>query len=384
VRATNAGLLQRAEGSGRLSTPGCSASILSAMSSQRSSIFVQFLLFGAGLLCGACGERSGLAPGGTGGGGTATSSGGTTDRASGGAAGGATAISSGGTTELASGGAAGGVTAISSGGTANIGTGGAGGGSTGIPFGGNTVIPSGGTTKVVSSGGATAISSGGATKVASGGTTAISSGGTTSIATGGVAGRASGGASGTASGGTTGGASGGTGGASSTGGSTSPAACTGVICPSLPASCRMVIQDPTACCPICTDTGCDPCAAITCGVGTHQETLAGACCPTCVPDPPDPCTQGRQSYATARASMLEKYSSTKCQNSSDCTLLLESNACVVACNVALPSQIANSYQSNLASMAASGCATCPTPPPAQCEQMVPACMNGKCVAANPS
>jgi hypothetical protein len=281
---------------------------------------IHWHLFGALLLVGACGKHSGLPGGGTGG---------------------ATAVSSGGAIGLGSGGN-GGIMAASTGGTTSVASGGA------------------------------------------GGATAIPSGGTKGPATGGTAGHALAGASGTATGGTTNLPSGSTGGVPATGGSSGTLACDGVICQSLPASCKMIVQAPDACCPVCTDTGCDPCPEIACGAGMHKETAVGACCPTCLADPPDPCTQGQQSYAALRAQLLDKYSSSTCKNSTDCNLVFESNACTAICNVPLPTGLVNSYQTNLESTAKNACATCPTPAPAQCELLLPACMNGKCVAANPS
>ena len=244
--------------------------------------------------------------------------------------------------------------------------------------GGHSGLASGGT------GGITANPSGGTTTLATGGSvggaTTIPSGGTTTLATGGSVG----GATTIPSGGTTTLATGGSGGVSAAGGSTGVTSCVGVTCPSLPASCKKIVQDPGACCPICTDTGCDPCADITCATGTHKETPVGACCPICVTDPPDPCTQGQQNYAAFRASLLDKVGTVKCQNSTDCVLIQENNACGVVCNVALPSSAADSFPSNLSSQATQYCAACPKPAAVQCERMVPACMNGKCVAANPS
>ena len=93
--------------------------------------------------------------------------------------------------------------------------------------------------------------------------------------------------------------------------------------------------------------------------------------------------KGQQDYAALRTQLLDKYQSSKCKNSSDCTLVLESNPCASVCNVPLPSGLGTSYQSNLAQTAATGCASCPAPPAILCEQMVPACVNEKCVAANP-
>jgi hypothetical protein len=45
--------------------------------------------------------------------------------------------------------------------------------------------------------------------------------------------------------------------------------------------------------------------------------------------------------------------------------------------------MSSSLQASLDSHAATSCSTCPAPTPILCELMVPACVNGKCVAANP-
>jgi cysteine-rich repeat protein len=194
-------------------------------------------------------------------------------------------------------------------------------------------------------------------------------------ATGGATVTSTGGASVTPTGGTTGIATGGAGGAVS---------CTTVVCPSIPSSCKKIVQDSSACCPVCTDTGCDPCPDLACASGTHSETAVGACCPTCVADPPDACTQGQQSYAVIRISMLTKYSSSVCQNSSECVLVSENNLCVWNCDISLLSTTSSSFVSNLSSNAQSLCATCSTPATPSCEQLIPACVNGSCVAVNPS
>jgi hypothetical protein len=161
--------------------------------------------------------------------------------------------------------------------------------------------------------------------------------------------------------------------------------CATVVCPSIPTSCKKIVQDPSACCPTCTDTGCSPCPDLSCTSGMHVETAVGACCPTCVPDPPNACTQGQQSYASIRASMLTKYSSIGCKNSSDCVLVSENNLCAWTCNVPLPSTMSSSFVSNLNSAAQSECATCtaPTAPSCDLNLMIPACVNGNCVAVNP-
>jgi len=156
--------------------------------------------------------------------------------------------------------------------------------------------------------------------------------------------------------------------------------CATVVCPSIPSSCKKIVQDPNACCPTCTDTGCGPCPDLSCTSGTHLETAVGACCPTCAPDPPNACTQGQQSYASMRAEMFTKYSSSGCKNSLDCVLVSENNLCVWNCNIPLPSTMSSSFVSNLNSAAQSECATCTAPAAPSCEQMIPACVNGNCVA----
>lgn len=170
---------------------------------------------------------------------------------------------------------------------------------------------------------------------------------------------------------------------SGSGGASSAMNCAKVTCPAIPNSCKEVVQDPGECCPTCTDSGCGECALIKCAAGTHSETLAGDCCPSCVADPPDPCLKGQSSYAELRAQMLEKYSSTGCKNSSDCTLIVENTACDFVCNTALPSTLASSFTSNLENVAMSSCATCSAPEPVPCVALLPACVNGKCVGAPP-
>ena len=155
-------------------------------------------------------------------------------------------------------------------------------------------------------------------------------------------------------------------------------------CLALPASCKDIVQDPNACCPTCTDTGCDPCADITCASGTHLETPVGACCPQCVVDPLDACTQGRQDYAAMRTTLLDKYATLGCNNSSDCVIVPEDNRCVASCGNLLPSTMGASLEANLTAEANNNCATCSTPVPPSCVVVVPACVNRKCVAANPS
>jgi hypothetical protein len=156
----------------------------------------------------------------------------------------------------------------------------------------------------------------------------------------------------------------------------SSARCANVTCPSIPNSCRRLVQDPNSCCPTCLDTGCDACPELTCDAGTHSEVATGACCPTCVDDPLDPCVSDQKAYANMCASMLEKYSYNGCSNSSDCTLVVEDNACAFACNIPLPTSTARYFTDNPTIM----CSTCPAPTRVPCENQVPACVNKKCVA----
>ncbi len=103
-----------------------------------------------------------------------------------------------------------------------------------------------------------------------------------------------------------------------------------------------------------------------------------------MPDPLDSCKKGQKGYEDLRKQILDKYSTDKCQNSQDCSLVLESNACTTVCNVPVPKSYANSYSDNLTSFAKSNCAACPTQPTVMCERMVASCLNNKCVAVNPS
>jgi hypothetical protein len=170
----------------------------------------------------------------------------------------------------------------------------------------------------------------------------------------------------------------------STGGNTAAVDCNKVLCGALPTTCKSIVQKPDACCPVCLDSGCDPCVDITCPSGTHVETPVGACCPECVVDKPSACEQGRIDYASFRTSLIEKYGYSGCKNSSECIIVRENNQCVAGCGIPLPTAMSASAQSNLDSMASSYCSTCSPPDPVLCEVMAPACVNGKCVAVNPS
>jgi hypothetical protein len=180
----------------------------------------------------------------------------------------------------------------------------------------------------------------------------------------------------------TGGSSGASGGDSSVGGSTAGAMpCAKVECPNIPTSCKQLVQDPNECCPMCLDTGCGACPDIMCADGTHSETVAGDCCPSCVADPPDACAMGQMTYTGLRMALLDKYGSSGCSNSADCTLVLENNACNVSCGVALPNATATNFADNLAKLAP-GCASCPAPATADCGPVLASCVNGRCMAVD--
>ena len=243
---------------------------------------------------------------------------------------------------------------------------------------GGTTSAAGGDQPIPATGGVVWAISGGAWNVTTGGSPWSAAGGAWGtggaswvMATGGKPFTATGGASNLQTGGKS---------ASSTGGSSS-LSCAQVTCPSIPSTCKQIIQAPDACCPTCLDTGCPPCEAVTCPSGTHSETPVGACCPECVTNPPDACTKGKQDYASLRAAMVDKYGSSGCKNSSDCVIVAENNLCAQTCGVPLPGTMSASFQMNLDSNAKTNCATCPTGDLVVCAQ-VPACVNGKCVAVN--
>jgi len=159
--------------------------------------------------------------------------------------------------------------------------------------------------------------------------------------------------------------------------------CSGVTCPALPTTCTQIAQPSNECCAICLNNPCPPCGAIACSAGSHSETMPGECCPQCVINPPSQCDEGRSEYSTLRSQMIEKYSSIGCSNSSECTIVPENNACAWTCGAPLSMRMADTLKSNLDSTAAQFCPTCAAPPAVTCERTVPACVNGKCVTANP-
>lgn len=263
-------------------------------------------------------------------------------------------------------------------------TGGAGlaaeGGATDIPTGGSAGNPNGGAAGTAANGSG-GYASGGIAGSSSGGATVPALGGAAGAASGGAAGgtRASAGGAGMAKGGAAGGRSS-SGGTLASGGSGVVVSCTGVVCAPIPSTCKKLIQEPGACCPTCTDTGCSSCPALTCPDGMVQQIAAGDCCPTCVVGPASLCASGQKSYGSLRQQLFDKYGSAGCKNSTDCTLVLESNACAFVCNVPLPTTMASQFGPNLNSSAAAYCATCSPPAAVSCEFMFSACVNGKCVA----
>lgn len=174
---------------------------------------------------------------------------------------------------------------------------------------------------------------------------------------------------------------GGTGGTEAGSGTGGAPNCKGVVCAPIPKTCKMIAQEPGACCPTCPDTGCDPCPDLACAVGTHPDMAAGDCCPTCQPDPVDACLQGRADYTSLRATLLDKYGSSACLNSADCAVASEYNACNASCGVVLPASNVQNFENNTMN-AAKQCASCPPPPAIDCTLVVPACVNGRCTDAS--
>jgi hypothetical protein len=232
---------------------------------------------------------------------------------------------------------------------------------------------SGGTGASEATGGSS--TSGGSSGTSTGGDAEL--GGSTS--TGGDAnkgGTAGGAAAGT--GDTSSGATGGTGGSSDGAGTGGAPSCTGVVCAPIPKTCKMIEQEPGACCPTCPDTGCDVCPDLVCAAGTHAETVPGDCCPTCRPDADvDACMMGQAAYEDERANLIEKYGSAGCLNSADCGIATEQNACASTCGVALPMNTIKNFESNTLK-AGAACSTCPSLDPPPCAVYITACVNGEC------
>jgi len=169
---------------------------------------------------------------------------------------------------------------------------------------------------------------------------------------------------------------------SSSGGAPAAPHCNNVECPSIPASCKHLVQGENDCCPTCTDTGCDVCSPTDCLPGTHIQTVKGACCPTCVANPPEACTVGQMQYPLLRDLLLRSSVAVTCKNSSDCVLVTEDNACAYTCNVPVSTIYAPSFVSDLEKNAPELCSTCDPPPHATCSNQAAACLNGMCVAAD--
>jgi hypothetical protein len=159
--------------------------------------------------------------------------------------------------------------------------------------------------------------------------------------------------------------------------------CKDAVCPSIPSACTKFVQPAGECCTKCAYDPCAECPALTCPVGQHPETPAGACCPACTADPPSACEKGRADYLAERAVLVDKYSSPGCRGASECSIVAEQNQCAWTCGIPLPALTVSNLTSNLLSRADTICASCAAPPVLLCERMVPGCVNGKCVAAEP-
>jgi hypothetical protein len=163
-------------------------------------------------------------------------------------------------------------------------------------------------------------------------------------------------------------------------GSAGASSCAGVSCPILSEWCSSIVQRPGACCPVCLATTCPTCPDITsCPSEQHIETPEGACCPQCVADA---CPLGQKTYAELLSEVSKKYS-IGCATSPDCTIAPEKNACAESCGIPVPNNMLTYLEQTLESTA-KGCVTCAPPTPTSCPAVVPACVNGRCVAASPS
>ena len=151
--------------------------------------------------------------------------------------------------------------------------------------------------------------------------------------------------------------------------------CPNIVCPVNTAPVAL----PGECCETCQSTCTEPCQA--CGPGSHAVMHSNVCCPSCEPDmPPTPsCESGQMAYATARAAMLEKYSS-GCSVDQDCVALGPSNRCEGGCDFgAILASNVNNWTSNLDSAAKTQCVNCPEPQTAKCAApLPPVCLNRVC------
>jgi len=146
-----------------------------------------------------------------------------------------------------------------------------------------------------------------------------------------------------------------------------------------------VVDPAVSCCPVCRPIDCRTvdCADPKCAAGNHLETPPGTCCPVCVAGPSEACNKGQQSYQSLRQQLVEKYNSSPCKLDSDCTLVVEQNACVSDCGTAIFAAAVSNYDSNLKN-ASADCASCPPPDRPPCVFLVALCSNGQCVSGTGS
>jgi len=143
-----------------------------------------------------------------------------------------------------------------------------------------------------------------------------------------------------------------------------------------------VVVPAISCCPICRPLDCATvdCAPVVCAAGTHAETMPGQCCPVCVAGPSKACNDLRTQMQGLRKSLLAKYDATPCNVDADCTLVVEQNACVTNCGVALPVSTAPLFTANLEMLAIACDDACPPLAVPPCAPEVAVCSNGLCTA----
>ncbi|HVR01243.1 MAG TPA: hypothetical protein VMT47_03865 [Polyangia bacterium] len=145
-----------------------------------------------------------------------------------------------------------------------------------------------------------------------------------------------------------------------------------------------VVDAAMSCCPVCRPIDCRAvgCADPKRPAGNRLETPPGTCCSVCVAGPSEACNKGQQSYQSLREQLIQKYNFSPCKLDSDCTLVVEQNACVSDCGTAIFAAAALDFESNSKS-ASVDCASCPSPAIPPCAALVALRSNGQCGTGSP-
>jgi hypothetical protein len=178
------------------------------------------------------------------------------------------------------------------------------------------------------------------------------------------------------------GAAGVTGTAGTTGAGGTVAACGPCPDPNCKPGFMSVVEPNVSCCPICRPIDCATvdCANPDCPAGTHSEVPDGTCCPICVMGVSQACNMAMSSYQSNRAAFIDKYTMGTCKGDADCTIVLETNACVTNCGTAFPVWGATNFNSNITSLTVACNMACPPKPLLPCAHFSAVCSNGTCVA----